>query len=52
MRIALTYNLRVTDSEEEAEFDSPADHRGDREALESAGHRVEPFDVTGPPRCS
>ena len=23
MRIALTHNLRVTDSEEEAEFDSP-----------------------------
>ena len=30
MRIALTHNLRVTDSEEEAEFDSPETIAGDR----------------------
>ena len=27
MRIALTYNVRITDSEEEAEFDSPGTHQ-------------------------
>ncbi len=48
MRIALTYNLRVTDSEEEAEFDSPETIAGIERALSRAGHRVEPIDVTGP----
>src|SRR5579863_9475349 len=48
MRIALTYNLRVTDSEEEAEFDPPETISAIARALTRAGHRVEPFDVTGP----
>jgi D-alanine-D-alanine ligase len=48
MRIALTHNLRVTDSEEEAEFDSPETIAGIEKALARAGHRVEPIDVTGP----
>jgi D-alanine-D-alanine ligase len=48
MRIALTYNLRVADSEEEAEFDSAQTIAGVERALTRAGHRVEPFDVTGP----
>ncbi|HEY6462337.1 MAG TPA: ATP-grasp domain-containing protein, partial [Polyangiaceae bacterium] len=48
MRIALTYNLRVTDSEEEAEFDPPETIAGVERALARAGHRVEPVDVTGP----
>ena len=48
MRIALTYNLRVTDSEEEAEFDAPETIAGIERALARAGHRVEPIDVTGP----
>jgi D-alanine-D-alanine ligase len=48
MRIALTHNLRVTDSEEEAEFDSPETIGGIASALSRAGHRVEAFDVTGP----
>jgi D-alanine-D-alanine ligase len=48
MRIALTYNLRVADSEEEAEFDSAQTIAGATRALTRAGHRVEPFDVTGP----
>jgi D-alanine--D-alanine ligase len=48
MRIALTHNLRVTDSEEEAEFDSPETIAAIDHALARAGHRVEPFDVTGP----
>jgi len=46
MRIALTYNLRVTASEEEAEFDAPETISGLERALARAGHRVEPFDVT------
>src|SRR5579859_796667 len=48
MRIALTHNLRVTDSEEEAEFDPPETIAGIARALARAGHRVEPVDVTGP----
>src|SRR5580692_8609808 len=48
MRIALTHNLRVTDSEEEAEFDSADTIAGIERALARAGHRVEPIDVTGP----
>jgi D-alanine-D-alanine ligase len=48
MRIALTHNLRVADSEEEAEFDPPETIAGIERALARAGHRVEPIDVTGP----
>jgi D-alanine--D-alanine ligase len=48
MRIALTHNLRVADSEEEAEFDPPETIGGIANALSRAGHRVEAFDVTGP----
>jgi len=48
MRIALTHNLRVSDSEEEAEFDSAETIAGIERALSRAGHRVEPIDVTGP----
>jgi D-alanine--D-alanine ligase len=48
MRIALTHNLRVTDSEEEAEFDPPVTITAIERALTRAGHRVEPIDVTGP----
>ena len=48
MRIALTHNLRVTDSEEEAEFDTPETIDAIARALGKAGHRVESVDVTGP----
>src|SRR5580700_6641221 len=48
MRIALTHNLRVADSEEEAEFDSPQTIAALERALARAGHRVENIDVTGP----
>jgi D-alanine--D-alanine ligase len=48
MRIALTHNLRVADAEDEAEFDSPETISAIARALSRAGHRVEPFDVTGP----
>jgi D-alanine--D-alanine ligase len=48
MRIALTHNLRVAHSEDEAEFDSPETIAAIDGALSRAGHRVELFDVTGP----
>jgi D-alanine-D-alanine ligase len=48
MRIALTHNLRLTDSEEEAEFDSPETVNALAAALERLGHRVERVEVSGP----
>src|SRR5580658_3625008 len=48
MRVALTHNLRVTDSEDEAEFDRGETIASVAQALARAGHHVEPFDVTGP----
>ena len=48
MRIALTHNLRIANSEEEAEFDTRETIAAITGALSRAGHRVEPFDVTGP----
>src|SRR3954468_17303708 len=48
MRIALTYNLKITGSPEEAEFDSPATIDAVAEALERAGHEVERVEVSGP----
>src|SRR5260370_12778417 len=47
MRIALTHNLRVADSEEEAEFATKETMLAVERALARAGHRVEAFDVTG-----
>src|SRR5205814_6714782 len=48
MRIALTYNVRLTSSEEEAEFDSPETIDTIARALEKVGHTVERCEVTGP----
>jgi len=48
MRIALTHNLRLTDSEEEAEFDSRETIDALTSALERLGHRVERIEVSGP----
>ena len=48
MRIALTHNLRISDSEEEAEFDSPETIATIARVLEKGGHHVETIDVTGP----
>ena len=48
MRIALTHNLRLTDSEEDAEFDTPETIDAIARALEKAGHQVERVEVTGP----
>src|SRR3954468_15509872 len=48
MRIALTYNLKITGSPEEAEFDSPETIDAVAAALERAGHEVERIEVSGP----
>jgi len=48
MRIALTHNLRLTDSVEEAEFDSPETIDAIAQSLQSAGHEVEKIEVSGP----
>ena len=48
MRIALTHNLRLTDSEEEAEFDSRETIAALTSAMERLGHRVERVEVSGP----
>jgi len=48
MRIALTHNLRLTDSEDEAEFDSRETIDALTAALERLGHGVERIEVSGP----
>jgi D-alanine-D-alanine ligase len=48
VRIALTYNLRLSDSEEEAEFDSQETVNALAGAIERLGHRLERFEVSGP----
>src|SRR5215475_10612598 len=48
MRIAFTHNLRLTDSEDEAEFDSVETVDAIAEALRAGGHEVETIEVTGP----
>jgi D-alanine-D-alanine ligase len=48
MRIALTHNLKITGSSEEAEFDSPATIAAIAGSLERAGHEVERIEVSGP----
>ena len=48
MRIAFTHNLRLTDSEEEAEFDSAETVDAIADGLRAGGHEVEKIEVTGP----
>jgi len=48
MRIAFTHNLRLSDSEEEAEFDTGDTVELIAGALERLGHRVERIEVSGP----
>ncbi len=48
MRIAFTHNLRLTDSEEEAEFDSAETVDAIAAGLRAGGHEVEKIEVTGP----
>jgi D-alanine-D-alanine ligase len=49
VRIALTFNLRLTDAEEEAEFDTEETVNALAGAIERIGHRLERFEVSGPP---
>ncbi len=48
MRIALTHNLRLSDAEEEAEFDTEQTIIALATAIERLGHRLERFEVSGP----
>ena len=48
MKIAFTHNLRLTDSEDEAEFDSVETVDAIASALRAGGHEVEKIEVTGP----
>src|SRR5512140_2795124 len=48
MRIALTHNLRLSDAEEEAEFDTEQTITALATAIERLGHRLERFEVSGP----
>ena len=48
MRIAFTHNLRLTDSEDEAEFDTVETVDAIAAGLRAGGHEVEKIEVTGP----
>lgn len=48
MKIAFTHNLRLTDSEDEAEFDTVETVDAIANALRGGGHEVEKIEVTGP----
>jgi D-alanine-D-alanine ligase len=48
VKIAFTHNLRLTDSEEEAEFDSVQTVDAVANGLRAGGHEVEKIEVTGP----
>jgi D-alanine-D-alanine ligase len=48
VKIAFTHNLRLTDSEEEAEFDSVETVDAIANGLRASGHEVEKIEVTGP----
>src|SRR5512138_2710563 len=48
MRIALTHNLRLAETEDEAEFDTRETVDALAGAMERLGHRVERIEVSGP----
>ena len=48
MKIAYTYNLQLSDNEEDAAFDKPETVSVIAAALSSLGHRVECVEVSGP----
>jgi D-alanine-D-alanine ligase len=48
VKIAFTHNLRLTDSEDEAEFDTVETVDAVAGALRAGGHEVEKIEVTGP----
>jgi D-alanine-D-alanine ligase len=47
MKVAFTFNLRRSDAEEEAEFDSVETVEAIAEAVENAGHEVDKVEVSG-----
>src|SRR5262245_5034243 len=48
MKIAFTHNLRLTDAEEEAEFDTAETVDAIAQGLATSGHEVEKIEVSGP----
>jgi D-alanine-D-alanine ligase len=48
MKIAFTHNLKLTDAEEEAEFDTVETVNAIADALKACGHEVEKIEVSGP----
>jgi len=48
VRIAFTHNLQLSDSEDEAEFDTPETVAMISGCLRKLGHEVEPVEVSGP----
>ena len=48
MKIAFTHNLRLTDSEDEAEFDTAETVDAIADGLRAGGHEIEKIEVTGP----
>jgi D-alanine-D-alanine ligase len=48
MKIAFTHNLKLTDAEEEAEFDTAETVEAIAQALQASGHEVEKIEVSGP----
>ena len=48
MKVAFTYNLRRSDSEDEAEFDTADTVDAIADAIEAAGHEVDRIEVSGP----
>lgn len=49
MKIAFTYNLKTSNSEEEAEFDTQETVSAIASGLTNLGHQVELIEVSGPP---
>jgi D-alanine-D-alanine ligase len=48
VKIAFTHNLRLTDSEDEAEFDTAETVDAIADGLRAGGHEIEKIEVTGP----
>ena len=48
MKIAFTHNLKLTNSEDEAEFDTAETVDAIANALAASGHEVERIEVSGP----
>lgn len=48
MKVAFTHNLKMSDAEAEAEFDTPETVASITEALKNLGHQVDQVEVSGP----